>query len=496
MPLTDEQILALDKIIPWLPQEGPQDEAYWSEADMILYGGAAGGGKTDLAIGLALTQHTETLFIRRQARQLGAVLDRVASIIDPERKGWSGQEGRWILPPWDGQRRQLVIGSTPNPGDETKYQGRPRDLLVVDECANMTETSVSFLKGWVRSTVPGQRCRTLLCSNPPTSAEGAWLVEWFAPWLDPYHPNPASPGELRWFAMVDGKEIEVDSGDRFMDGSEEVIPQSRTFIPAKLDDNKYLRDTGYRATLQALPEPLRSQMLYGDFRAGGEDDAYAVIPSEWVRQAQQRWTEKPRVQDAITSAAVDPSRGGRDHTVISTREGWHYHELEYHTGHDMKSGGDVAARVIELCGQSHCPVHVDSIGIGAAVVDALDMYIPNRVVPCNAAAKGEGSDWSGALKFANKRAEMWWRMRDLLNPENGQHVALPKDRRLYAELCAPTYRLTPSGIQIEKKEDIVKRLGKSTDAADAVIMCAERGRPMQIKGINPSRFRVSGGINS
>ncbi len=494
MSLTDLELAQLNQIIPWLPQEGPQEEAFFSEADTVLYGGAAGGGKTDLAIGVSILNHSQCLFIRREAKQLGAVLDRIAQIIDPKRDGWSGQEQRWIIPPWDGKQRQIVIGSTPNLGDENKYQGRPRDLLVIDEAANMLEAQVRFLMGWVRSTEKGQRCRTLLCSNPPTTAEGAWLTEMFAPWLDPHHPNPEVPGQLRWYAMIDGKEIEVESGEPFMHGDEKVIPTSRTFIPAKLDDNKYLRDTGYRATLQALPEPLRSQMLYGDFSAGREDGEWQVIPSEWVRLAQQRWAEKPMDPQRLTAIGVDPSRGGRDHTVIAAREGWHFHKLEYHEGHKMTSGTIVAKHLFDLAGTGHCPVHVDSIGIGAAVVDALDMYMPNRTVACNAAGKGKGKDWSGSLTFANKRAEMWWRFRDLLNPENAQNVALPPDSRLFSELCAPTYKLVPAGIQIEKKEDIIKRLGRSTDAADAVIMCAERGRPMAIT-TGGSRFAVRGSLD-
>jgi hypothetical protein len=50
---------------PWVPNVGPQTEAYYSEADEIFYGGKAGGGKTDLGVGLALTEHQRTLILRR-----------------------------------------------------------------------------------------------------------------------------------------------------------------------------------------------------------------------------------------------------------------------------------------------------------------------------------------------------------------------------------------------------------------------------------------------
>lgn len=478
---------------PWWAQEGPQEDAFDCEADMLLYGGAAGGGKTALACGLAVVAHRETLFIRREATQLGAVVDEVATILQT-RDGYNGAEKVWRLPAWDGVERKIVFGSTPHAGDETKYQGRPRDLLVVDEAANMLESQVHFLKGWVRTTVPGQRCRVLLCSNPPTSASGLWLIQWFAPWLDPTHANPAAPGELRWYAAIEGKDVPVDSGDPFYHGEELVRPQSRTFIPARVTDNKYLMDTGYLATLQALPEPLRSQMLYGDFSAGQDDSQWQVIPTAWVRQAQSRWKERPLVAGRVTSAGLDPSRGGRDQTVLAMREGWHYHRLQRWEGHQMDTGGKVAAKTVELVGSSMCPVHVDVIGIGASVIDHLDMLIHERAVPVNAAEKSQGQDWTGNITFTNRRAELWWRFRDLLNPANAQNIELPPDQQLLSELCAPTYTMTPSGIRIESKPDIIKRLGRSTDSADAVIMAAERTAVMNISGYSKPRINVHGSM--
>lgn len=71
--------------------------------------------------------------------------------------------------------------------------------------------------------------------------------------------------------------------------SAEVIkPKSRTFIPASVTDNVYYAEGGYIATLQALPEPLRSKMLFGDFTAGKEESEWQVIPSAHVKLAQER----------------------------------------------------------------------------------------------------------------------------------------------------------------------------------------------------------------
>lgn len=473
--------------VPWCPQPGPQLQAFISQADLILYGGAAGGGKSALACGLSTTRHRETLYIRREATQLGAVVDEVATIMGT-RDGYNGADKVWRVPAYDGIKRKITFGSCPHLGDEQRYQGRPRDLLVIDEACHLLEIQARFLMGWVRTTVPGQRCRTLLCTNPPTSAEGEWIIRMFAAWLDPSHPRPATPGELRWYAMIDGQETEVPGSEPFEHGGERIQPQSRTFIPAKVTDNKYLMETGYVATLQALPEPLRSQMLYGDFLAGRDDDEWQVIPSAWVKAAQDRWEDCTFTPECLSSVGVDPSRGGKDATVISQRCGWWYAPLVAYEGAQMTTGGKVAAKVVELCGSVPVPVHIDIIGIGASVIDHLEVLIGSRAIPVDSRISTKETDFSGHLRFANYRAKLWWQFRDRLNPENGFNVALPPDSALAAELCAPTYTLRGNGIQIEMKEDIIKRLGRSTDRADAVIYAGEHA-PIMTNNNNPSVTR-------
>jgi hypothetical protein len=79
--------------------------------------------------------------------------------------------------------------------------------------------------------------------------------------------------------MVDGNEVECKTCEPFEHKGQLIRPQSRTFFPAKVTDNPYLMKTGYDRQLESLPEPLRSQLRYGDFAAGLDDDAYQVIPT-------------------------------------------------------------------------------------------------------------------------------------------------------------------------------------------------------------------------
>src|SRR5262249_18377767 len=150
-----------------------------------------------------------------------------------------------------------------------------------------------------------QRCRVVATGNPPTSSEGEWVIRYWAPWLDPQHHDPAAPGELRWFARVDDKDVEVEGGKPFRHKGETITPRSRTLIRGRVTDNRVLMDRGYMGVLQSQPEPLRSQMLYGDFSIGLKDDAWQVIPTAWVRAAQARWRPDGHGGALLTALGVD-----------------------------------------------------------------------------------------------------------------------------------------------------------------------------------------------
>ena len=238
----------------------------------------------------------------REKAQTEGLVQRMTELVG-HTKGYNSMKGIWRLPAGS----LLELAGLDNEGDERRWQGRPHDLKIFDEVTEQREAQVRFVMGWMRTNEPGLRSRVLMTFNPPTTSEGRWVIAFFAPWLDPKHPNPAGPGELRWFTTVKGKDEEVPDGRSFviLDGKrvydfdpdkharEDIIkPKSRTFIPARLTDNPYYMAGDYMSTLQALPEPLRSQMLKGDFSAGMNDSEWQVIPTEWVDIAMARWTDR------------------------------------------------------------------------------------------------------------------------------------------------------------------------------------------------------------
>jgi hypothetical protein len=466
--LTDEERAELDSLLTsdktiWRPLPGPQTMAFESEADIIGYGGAAGGGKTDLACGKSLTQHRKIGIFRLNGTELTGVLDRITELLGG-RNGYNGKDNIWRTRRIDGVAIQVEFGSFPNPDDEKKYQGRPHDLLVFDEAANMRESAVRFLLGWLRTTVPGQRCQALLTFNPPTTAEGRWIIQFFAPWLDKKHPNPAEPGELRWFATVDGKDVEVESGEEFEHNGEKIKPLSRTFIPSRISDNPYLMGTGYMAQLQSLPEPLRSQMLYGDFQAGMEDDPWQVVPTAWAEAAMARW-KRPDKLLPMDSLGVDVARGGKDNTILARRHGMWFDEPLAYPGTQTPDGPTIAGLVVSAI-RDRAPIHIDVIGVGSSPYDFLN-EMGQQVLGVNVAESALGMDKSGRLRFKNQRSELWWRMREALDPANNTGISLPPDQRLLADLCAPTWKLVGQTVAVASREEILDKIGRSPDYASA-----------------------------
>lgn len=484
--LSDDERAEFDDLINsalpvWVPMPGPQTDALESSADIVFYGGAAGGGKSDLLLGAALTEHTNSIIFRRQATQLIGIQARLLDEILKSRQGWNGQEDVLRL-----DDRRVEFGSCSNIGDEIKYQGRPHDFIGFDEITHFNESQFRFLCGWLRTTKQGQRCRVICAGNPPTDENGRWVIQYWAPWLDDKHPNPAQPGELRWFTTVDGKDVEVESGRPFRLNGRMVQPVSRTFISSRVTDNPFLLATGYEATLQALPEPLRSQMLNADFKAGIEDSVWQVIPTAWVDAAMERWTPDGQIGE-MDSCGSDVARGGKDNTVVATRYGRWYAPLKRWPGRETPNGS-ITAGLIVSCLRDAAPVHVDALGVGGETIGHLESN-GIQVVPVvgydTESVKGQHDKATGQLSFRNLRAMIWWRFRESLDPDTGDRIALPHDPRLKSDLCAPLWKITPGGILIESKEEMKKRIGRSPDDGDAVVYCSMMTRKVNALKMRP-----------
>lgn len=471
-----EKLAASELAKPFLPNPGPQTMALDSQADILLYGGAAGGGKSALELGAWFRDHYSGLILRREAVQLDGLIEFCKQIGEPNFGHFVGGSEN-VFKRADGGR--LKFAGLNQPDDWRKHAGNARDYMAFDEAGEFLAEQVFSLIGWLRSVRPGQRVRAILGSNPPRGGDGEWLIEEFAPWLQPLYPNPAVPGELRWAIRVRGVTEWVDGPGEYDRDGETYTAMSRTFIPARLDDNPYLKDTNYRAVLQGLPEPLRSQLLHGDFNAGREDHEWQVIPSAWVDLAMERWRKAPEKKRRMLAVSADIAMGGRDNLTIGSlhTDNW-FGEIETTPGVDVKEPLPIVGKIIERR-KDQADVSVDDTGGWG---NGVKSHLKNdHGIACHSIVYSAGSGLlaKNGMGFKNLRAEMWWCLREALDPNGLEEIPLmlPYDPKLKAELTTPRWKISGNNIQIESKEDIRDRTGFSPDRADVVVQLWHRKTP-------------------
>jgi len=490
----------------WFPSPGPQTEAYFSKAEELFYGGAAGGGKTDLIIGLASTAHRRSLILRRQGTDLDGIEGRLTNICGD--KGYNSQKKRMRFGVCEGNAlpRTIRLSSCPHEKDKTGFQGQADDLKAFDEICHFTESQYTYIIGWNRpgSGVPEtQRCRVVVAGNPPDSPEGEWVRRRWAVWLDPAHPNPAMDGELRWFTTIEGVDTEVTEDWRGRDeNGNEIKPKSRTFIHANLHDNPYL-DADYRARIAAMPEPYRSQLLHGDFQAGVKDHEYQIIPTAWVNRAIQIGKERKRLRETgqaprrvMTALGLDCALGGADEAVLAPMyDNKTIDDLIARPGKEVPDGTFLAGMVVQHH-KDHARLVID---MGGGYGDSCYTHLKDKMVPEPARYTGSKASNARAIAsnwgFKNMRTEYLWRTREALDPSNPVNLdcelALPDDPKMKADLCAARFRVVSGVVVAESAEDLKVRIGRSPDRGVAVVL-AINAPVVHPEEIERARYQHSG----
>lgn len=206
--------------------------------------------------------------------------------------------------------------------------------------------------------------------------------------------------------------------------------------------------------------------VLGEF---GDDDTDSVIQLAWVEQCvdndinRERWARENKVfsnEDSPILGGCDVARFGNDRTVKYLKKGFEVIDYDVFTKEDtMVTAGRI---VNDFNTKNVFHYNVDDIGVGGGVVDRLVEQEYN-VSGINAAESAKDN-----LKFINKRAELWWNIRELFRQEL---IKIPDDEELIAELTTMKYKYSSNGrIQIESKDDYKKRTGKSPDKADGLCL--------------------------
>lgn len=202
-----------------------------------------------------------------------------------------------------------------------------------------------------------------------------------------------------------------------------------------------------------------------------EQSERGLIPTSWVLAAFERWLRlKDNPPPGDRRLGVDVSRGGADETIFTYRVGSFVIEQRALATPDLAHLADE----LESEARRGWGVSLDVVGIGAGVYDTLRRRGVS-IQGHNGAEKSKKKDRSGRLGFVNKRSEVYWSIRELLDPANGGDnpdlnlLSLPQDDKLLQELTAPEWEPVAGGkIKVESKEDVKAKISRSPDRADSL----------------------------
>ncbi len=273
------------------PQPGPQTSFLSSAADIAIYGGAAGGGKSWALLAEPLRNINNPKFgaviFRRtttQIRNEGGLWDESTHMYAPLGGDPKEMTLEWRFP----SGAAITMAHLEHDKSVLNWQGGQIALELFDELTHFTERQFFYMLSRNRSTC-GVRPYVRATTNPDADS---WVAKFISWWIDQEtgYAIPERSGVLRWFIRIGENIIWGDSPEELAiytmpDGSGGEVPippKSVTFIASKLTDNKILMqaDPGYMANLMALPLVERERLLGGNWKIRPSAGMY--FKREWV----------------------------------------------------------------------------------------------------------------------------------------------------------------------------------------------------------------------
>lgn len=251
------------------PQPGPQTAFLTSDADIAIYGGAAGGGKSwglllDFVRYVDYGGYGGVIFRRTypQIKNEGGLWDTSESLYPALGAYPRESDVEWRFP----SGASVRFCHLQHEKNKHEWQGAQLARIGFDELTHFTEGQFWYLLSRARTMI-GVKPQIRATTNPDADSWVAALIDW---WIDAEgYPVPERSGILRWFVRANGALVWADHADDLRELYPKTQPKSLTFISAKLTDNPKLMeaDPDYLANLQAQGAVDRARLLDGNWRA-------------------------------------------------------------------------------------------------------------------------------------------------------------------------------------------------------------------------------------
>jgi hypothetical protein len=437
--------------------------------------------------GTALTITTATTFQQVKTIMWPHIRKMVARHNLPGRTNTT----EWIIPTSDEPNYLTAYGFSASDNDESAVQGRhaPHFLIVVDEAGGISHELGKAL--W--SLLTGGHTRMLLIGNPSTEEENTWFQK-------RCESGRANTNVIPIPVFATPNWTGEDAGMCH------ACPPGTT--PHKAATHMVDKDW-----LREVVDEFGADSPYVEARAHAKFPSYIqdkVIPLSWLEMAESKQFPNEDPPHARISLGCDIASDGGDEFVIARRVGYHAKVVHHGVGVENENAVDVAERILVEIRKAEAAhqvwgitervrVKIDAIGVGWGVVSMLERWKsattkdedPDHWHQAEVVAVNVAENANDNAKFVNKRAEMWWTLRDLIQPTRLEvgfarddrtaagaiydytgPVRLDVDTKTLAQLTAPMYKPDGAGrIQIEKKKEIKKRTnGKSPDRAEAILL--------------------------
>lgn len=298
------------------PQAGPQTQFLGSRADIVIYGGAAGGGKSYGLLLDPLRHYDNSLFggiiFRRtsvQVRNEGGLWDQSMRIYSLFRAKPREAFLEWRFP----SGMSLSFAHLEHEKDVFNYQGSEIPWIGFDELTHFSENQFFYMLSRNRST-SGVKSRIRATTNPDPDSWVKTFIRW---WLDENgeFADPTKSGVVRWFIRINDTITWADSPEeiyRIYGKTDEIQPKSVTFIPSKLEDNRILmeKDKSYLGNLLAMNRVDRERLRHGNWLI--RPQAGTIFQRGWfplVDQVPGGWVQSVRFWDR---AATKPNEVNKD----------------------------------------------------------------------------------------------------------------------------------------------------------------------------------------